>query len=201
MFTGLVQAVGRLQAQHAHGNGFKLSLQAPWADLQIGESICVDGVCLTVVEPDAHSFRADISSETAARTTLGSLKPGAEVNLERALRPMDRLGGHWVTGHVDQVVQVVALNDANPGKSLRIELDPPLIYLVASKGSVCLNGVSLTVNSVTRTSFDVMLIPQTLEVTNLKYLSVGAQINCEVDLMARYAARLLEAKLADNETA
>jgi riboflavin synthase len=191
MFTGLVQAVGRLQLLEQHTQGQRLSIAAPWKDLQLGESISVDGACLTVAQLTAEGFIVDVSAETAQRTTLGSSTAPRPVNLERALRPGDRLGGHLVLGHVDQVAVVRRRTELAVGVSLRVGLDTKLMSLVAEKGSVCLNGVSLTVNSVSDSEFDVTLIPHTLANTNLNEAVVGTRLNFEADVMARYAARLL----------
>ncbi|HTM44599.1 MAG TPA: riboflavin synthase [Polyangiaceae bacterium] len=193
MFTGLVQALGKLRERQAHAGGQRVQLQSPWTDLKLGESINVDGACLTVAEIDGQRFWVDLSSETVAQTTLGDLPLAGEVNLERALLPTDRLGGHLVSGHVDQVAHVAAVKPVPPGVLLRVDLGPPLSQLVAKKGSVCINGVSLTVNSVDDAGFEVMLIPHTLMETNLKSLRVGDRVNFEADLMARYAVRWLEA--------
>jgi riboflavin synthase len=189
MFTGLVQAQGSLVERSAQGRGQRLRFECPFEDLQLGESISVDGACLTVAECTAAGFAVDASSETLARTTLGALQQGSSVNLERALRASDRMGGHMVLGHVDQVVRVSRVEPADPGLRVHVDLAEPLLRLVAEKGSVCLNGVSLTVNAVSATGFEVLLIPHTLEVTNLKRLATGGELNFEADVMARYAAR------------
>lgn len=193
MFTGLVQAVGQLQLLEQHPQQRRLFIAAPWTDLQLGESVAVDGACLTVAERVAGGFVVDISAETAQRTTLGALPGPRAVNLERALLPTDRLGGHLVLGHVDQVVTVTARRELAVGVSLRVAVDAALLRLVAEKGSVCLNGVSLTVNAVSDSEFEVTLIPHTLTNTNLKDATVGTKLNFEADMMARYAARLLHA--------
>jgi riboflavin synthase len=193
MFTGLVQAVGQLRLLEQHPQGQRLAVTAPWTDLQLGESISVDGACLTVSELTAEGFLVDISAETGRRTTLGELSESRAVNLERALRPSDRLGGHLVLGHVDQVALVTGRSELAVGLALRVSVDPGLLRLVAEKGSVCLNGVSLTVNAVSDVEFEVTLIPHTLANTNLKDAVVGTKLNFEADVMARYAARLLTA--------
>lgn len=193
MFTGLVQAVGQLQLLEQHSQQLRLLITAPWTDLQLGESVAVDGACLTVAQRVAGGFVVDISAETAQRTTLGALLGPCAVNLERALLPTDRLGGHLVLGHVDQVATVTARRELAVGVSLRVAVDAVLMRLVAEKGSVCLNGVSLTVNAVSDSEFEVTLIPHTLANTNLKDATVGTKLNFEADVMARYAARLLHA--------
>jgi riboflavin synthase len=193
MFTGLVQAVGELQVLERHPHGQRISISTPWTDLQLGESVSVDGACLTVAALAPGGFTADVSAETAQRTTLGLPDEPRAVNLERALRPTDRLGGHLVLGHVDQVVTVSGLTPLAVGLSLRVSLSLELSRLVAEKGSVCLNGVSLTVNAVSDSEFEVTLIPHTLANTNLQQAMVGTKLNFEADVMARYAARLLSA--------
>lgn len=206
MFTGLVESKGTLVRRTQHGRDARLvvrgDLVTPGKDpLVLGESIAVDGVCLTVdtiVEPGgahgrgASTFEVDASSETLAKTTLGSLAVGASVNLERALAVGSRLGGHIVSGHVDGVGHV--REKIPSGAALRVVFDAPaeLARFIAPKGSICVSGVSLTVNGVSGSSFDVMLIPHTRDKTSLDALAVGAPVNLEVDILARYVARLLE---------
>jgi riboflavin synthase len=162
--------------------------------LNLGDSICVDGVCLTVAALGAASFSADVSGETLRVTTLGSKAAGARVNLEPALRAGDSLGGHWVSGHVDGIAEV--LTAASDARSLRVEFAAPkdLARYIARKGSVTLDGVSLTVNEVDGVKFAVNLIPHTLEVTTLGTLAAGARVNLEIDTLARYVERLSEYK-------
>jgi riboflavin synthase len=191
MFTGLVQAIGQLRLLEQYPQGQRLAISAPWTDLQLGESISVDGACLTVCELISEGFLVDVSAETALRTTLGQFSEPRAVNLERALRPQDRLGGHLVLGHVDQVATVTGRTELAVGLTLRVRIDPDLLPLVAEKGSVCLNGVSLTVNAVSGAELEVALIPHTLANTNLKDAKVGTLLNFEADVMARYAARLM----------
>ena len=197
MFTGLVQEVGAIKAlePRAGAGSADLRLRVSFgaierARLELGASICVDGVCLTVAALEADSFVADVSGETLRVTTLGAKKPGARVNLEPALRAGDSLGGHWVSGHVDGVADV--LTTARDARSLGVTLSAPpaLARYIARKGSVTLDGVSLTVNEVQGARFTVNLIPHTLEVTTLGALAPGVRLNLEVDLMARYIERL-----------
>ena len=197
MFTGLVQEIGVIRALEPRGGsgGSDLRLTIGFkaierARLGLGASICVDGVCLTVAALGADSFSADVSGETLRVTTLGAKRAGARVNLEPSLRAGDALGGHWVSGHVDGVAEVVATE--RDARSLRATLavPPPLARYVARKGSVTLDGVSLTVNEVDGTKFAINLIPHTLEVTTLGSLANGARVNLEVDLLARYVERL-----------
>lgn len=163
----------------------------PMADVILGDSIAVNGVCLTVIGFDEQSFQADVSNETLACTTLGGLTVGAPVNLEKALLPTTRLGGHLVSGHVDGVGEIVALE--SDGRSLRFTLRAPaeLARYIATKGSICVEGISLTVNSVEGREFGLNIVPHTLEETNLKNAEVGRPVNLEVDIIARYLERLL----------
>jgi riboflavin synthase len=192
MFTGLVELTGILARRSRRGPGYRLTVEAALGALTLGESISVSGACLTVVGSDARSFEADVSLETAARTTLGALPLGSTLNLERALQVGDRLGGHFVSGHVDAVAELVSSEPA--GEALRMSVGYPrdLARFIASKGSITLDGVSLTVNRVTGDLLEVMVIPHTLAVTTLGRLKPGSTINLEVDTLARYAVRFLE---------
>jgi riboflavin synthase len=196
MFTGIVQAVGEVRAITPRGGDVELLIAAHTLGLEgvaIGDSISVSGCCLTVTRLTADSFAADASLETLQVTTLGGWRPGQRVNLEKALRAGDPLGGHYVTGHVDGVATVVA--SASDARSLRVEFEVPgpLARYVARKGSVCIDGVSLTVNDATQSRFGVNLIPHTLEVTTLGGFRPGTQVNVEVDIIARYLERLTRA--------
>jgi riboflavin synthase len=197
MFTGLVEAKGVLRRRAPRGSGFRLGIATALGPFTLGESISVNGACLTVVALDAmgaKGFEADVSVETNERTTLGLLAIGGEVNLERALAAGARLGGHLVTGHVDGIATVTAATRA--GEALRVTLEPPrdLLPLIATKGSVALDGVSLTVNRTDDPRFEIMLIPHTMTVTTLGAPVVGQRVNLEVDLVARYVVRYLEAR-------
>jgi riboflavin synthase len=192
MFTGLVEATGVLGAKTPRGPGMRLAIEADLENLVLGESVCVNGACLTVVEARPSGFDVDATKETLDRTTLGSLSEGNRVNLERALRAGDRLGGHLVQGHVDGVAEVLDIERAGEAVSVRLGTEPSLLRYVATKGSVALDGVSLTVNAVDSGSFSIMLIPHTLAVTTLHDVSRGRKLNLEVDLVARYVGRLLE---------
>jgi len=198
MFTGLIQAVGHLISREILGGDLRLRFATgslPMHDVQLGESIAVSGVCLTVVEFDASSFSADVSNETLTRTTLGSLNPGAPVNLERSLLPTTRLGGHLVSGHVDGLGRVGEIRD--DGRSQRWFFSAPkkLLRYIAEKGSIAVDGVSLTINTVGRsgaaTTFSVGLIPHTLAVTKLGDKPVGALVNLEADLIAKHVEQLM----------
>ena len=192
MFTGLVESSGVLRTRIERGPGIRLGFETPLEGLTLGESISVSGACLTVVEAQPPGFDADVTVETLERTTLGRLLPGDPVNLERALRAGDRLGGHFVAGHVDGLAEVLGVERAGEALDVRIGTAPELLRYVATKGSVALDGVSLTVNGVEASSFSVMLIPHTLAVTTLRDVRPGRVLNLEVDLVARYVARLLE---------
>ena len=160
----------------------------------MGESIAVNGVCLTVVAFDACSFQADASTETLALTTLGDLPLGRALNLERAMRPTDRLGGHMVSGHVDGVGRVLRIRDDARAQRWRFGAPAALLRYVAGKGSICVDGVSLTVNAVDGEGFEVALVPHTLAHTAFGETAVGDAVNLEVDLVARYVERLLQAR-------
>jgi len=195
MFTGIVTAQGILQEKATVGGDCRLRFNC--ADLSLdssleGDSICVSGACLTMLEPNAGQFAADVSQETLSLTTLGHLQPGQAVNLELALRAEDRLGGHLVTGHVDGLATLLERHPDARAERLEFEVPAPLARYVARKGSVCLDGVSLTVNEVSGRRFSVCLIPHTLEVTTLGALRPGDRVNLEVDLVARYLERLAE---------
>lgn len=194
MFTGIIVATGRVVAIEPRGGDLTLGIDAAALDLkriQIGDSISVQGVCLTVTRLERTVFDADVSRETLAKTTLGSLPKGARVNLEPSLRAGDPLGGHLVSGHVDAVGTLIdARQDARSWR-LQFELPEPLMRYVAPKGSICIDGVSLTVNEVGARRFDVNIIPHTRGVTTLGEICPGAGVNIEIDAIARYVERLL----------
>jgi riboflavin synthase len=191
MFTGIVTAVGRIVSVDATAGGVRVHVDAlglSLADGQVGESIAVNGVCLTAVVISAAGFEADVSRETL-RCTAG-FEHGAAVNLERALRLADRLGGHLVSGHIDGVGTVVSVQPAGDNKVFVFEAPREVARYVAVKGSIAINGVSLTVNEVNDRQFSVNLIPHTLATTNLGTLAMGARVNLEADMVARYVERL-----------
>lgn len=197
MFTGLIAGVGRLGARETRGGDARLRIDVgtlPFDGVQLGESIAVNGCCLTVVEFDAASFAIDASNETLSLTTLGRLGIGAPVNLERAMLPTDRLGGHLVSGHVDGLAIAAKRWDDARAERWRFEAPMALLRYVAHKGSVCVDGVSLTVNEVDDAGFEVALIPHTVEHTAFHALREGDAVNIEVDLLARYVERLLATK-------
>jgi len=196
MFTGIIQAVGSLSRRESRGGDLRIAVDATTlagridaARFAIGESVAVNGACLTVVAFAQGCFDADVSQETLRVTTLGELAEGARVNLEAALRAGDPLGGHLMSGHVDGRARVAGLT--REGRSLRLEVEAPagLVRYIAAKGSVGLDGVSLTVNEVAGRRFIVNLIPHTLEVTNFAELAIGRELNLEVDTLARYVER------------
>ena len=194
MFSGIVAAIGRITKMDAREGGVRLGVSASRLgldDVAIGDSIAVNGVCLTVVTKTATAFEADVSAETLA-CTIG-LDAAGEVNLEKALRLADRLGGHLVSGHVDGVGEVLQFEPVGESMLLRVRVPDALKRYIAKKGSVAIQGVSLTVNDVRDTDFDVNLIPHTVSVTTLRHLKQGSRVNLEVDMIARYVERMLGA--------
>jgi riboflavin synthase len=201
MFTGIVTDVGELVAVRTRAEGLhrlKIACAYEPASIVEGASIACSGVCLTVVgigEAEGHTWVAfDAAAETLRLTTAGHWREGTRVNLERALRVGDELGGHIVAGHADGIATVIAREDFPDMARMAFRVPAELARFIAAKGSVALDGVSLTVNEVARDTFSVMIIPHTLRVTTLGALAVGDEVNLEIDLMARYAARLMEAR-------
>lgn len=194
MFTGIVQATGTVGALEPRGGDVRLRVICPelgLEDVVVGDSIAVSGACLTAVETDNNSFAADVSTETLRLTTLGGMRPGSRVNLEKSLTLATPLGGHLVTGHVDGRGEV--LSRAEEGRSVRfaVSVPPDLAHYVARKGSIAVDGVSLTVNEAGERRFEVNIVPHTLEVTALDEWTPGRQVNLEVDIVARYLERLI----------
>lgn len=194
MFTGIILAIGQIAAIQAKGGDCRLTIDTGKLDLtdcQLGDSIAVNGVCLTAVELSAHHFCADVSNETLSRTILKSAKIGTPVNLELAMMPTSRLGGHIVSGHVDGIGKVI--EKSADARSIRFTVKAPdnLAKYIAEKGSICINGISLTVNSVDGSCFSVNIVPHTLQETTLGTTDVGTEVNLEVDLLARYLERLM----------
>jgi riboflavin synthase len=196
MFTGLVEEKGTLAARRSKGPGAVLAVRAAMGPLSIGESIAVEGACLTVARTTTDGFEADVSSETLERTTLGELAPGAPINLERSLTLGERLGGHLVSGHVDGTCTLAARVPVGDAMTMTFRMDPRFSRFIAEKGSVAVNGVSLTVNAASAETFEVAIIPHTRDVTSLGTLAPGSKANLEVDLLARYVARLFDARTA-----
>ncbi|MFU8832024.1 MAG: riboflavin synthase [Wenzhouxiangella sp.] len=195
MFTGIIQAIGTVSAIDRQAGGARLRIDCPElgpVDWRTGDSIAVAGCCLTALDITDGGFAADLSDETLSRTVLGGLNVGSPVNLEPALALGERLGGHLVSGHVDGFAELVALTQLGDNRRLRYRVPDPLAKYIAEKGSVTLDGVSLTVNTVDGAEFEVNLIPHTLAATTLGALKPGDQVNLEVDLVARYMERLLE---------
>lgn len=194
MFTGIIESIGRIRTLEPIGGDVRLHIDTGTLDMRdvvLGESIAVSGVCLTVVAFDASSFAADVSNETLSRTTLGGLKPGSAINLERAMRADGRFGGHMVSGHVDGVGEVVAIVQDARSQRWRFRVPQALARYIAEKGSICIEGTSLTVNRVDGADFEVNLVPHTVVHTNFSELDAGARVNIEVDLVARYLERLV----------
>jgi len=194
MFTGIVQGVGRIRSVEPRGGDVTMWIETgdvSLAGIELGGSIAVNGCCLTAIEYEPNAFKADLSRETLSLTTAGGWSPGTPVNIEKALTAGQALGGHYVTGHVDGVGQVVSRHD--DARSVRVEFEVPaeLARYVARKGSICVDGVSLTVNGASGRRFDVNLVPHTLEVTVLGGYQPGTRVNLEVDIIARYLERLV----------
>ena len=194
MFTGIIQAIGTIAALEPKGEDVRLHVQTGKLDLgdvQLGDSIAVNGVCLTAVELPGDGFWADVSAETLARTTFKQIKTGLAVNLEKALTPNTRLGGHLVSGHVDGIGEVT--QRYNDGRSIRFHIKAPaeLAKYIAEKGSICVDGISLTVNSVAGAEFTLNIVPHTLQETTMGDMKTGDSVNLEVDIIARYLERLL----------
>jgi riboflavin synthase len=198
MFTGLIAGVGRLAAREMRGGDARLRIEVgtlPWgkgADVRMGESISVNGTCLTVVAFDEAGFEADASNETLALTTLGDLPVGRALNLERAMLPTDRLGGHLVSGHVDGVGTVAHAWDDGRAQRWVFAAPATLRRYIAAKGSICVDGVSLTVNAVDDAGFEVALVPHTIAHTAFGETKAGDAVNLEVDMLARYVERLMK---------
>ncbi len=192
MFTGLVADLGRLAEMERSDDGATLTVRTDLAaELREGDSVAVNGVCLTAAHVDGDAFAAQLMNETLSRTSLGRLEPGAHVNVELPVRASDRLGGHIVQGHVDGVGRVMEASSDGFARRLRIEADPELLSYVVVKGSIAVDGVSLTAAEVDERSFTVSLIPETLERTNLGTAETGTRVNLEVDMLAKYVEKLV----------
>ncbi|HEY9135657.1 MAG TPA: riboflavin synthase [Pseudomonadales bacterium] len=204
MFTGIIAAVGTVARFQKIGGDLRLYIHSGKLDLSdvvLGDSIATNGVCLTVVELPGDGFWADVSQETLARSTLASLKLGQRVNLEKALTPSSRLGGHIVSGHVDGIGEVVDCQDQGRSLFFRIKAPDELARYIAEKGSICVDGVSLTVNAVSGATFDLNIVPHTAQETNIGAWRSGVRVNLEVDIIARQLERLLMGdKAADPDT-
>jgi riboflavin synthase len=192
LFTGLVQDLGRIVRSERSDEGARMTIETELAaELREGESVAVNGVCLTATDVADGSFAADVMNETLARTSLASARPGAGVNLELPLRATDRLGGHVVQGHVDGLGTIAEVHDDGFARRVSVHLDPELLRYVVLTGSIAVDGVSLTVAELDRSSFTVSLIPESLARTNLGAAKPGTKVNVEVDVLAKYVERLI----------
>ncbi len=194
MFTGIIQAIGTIAALEPKGEDVRVRVQTGKLDLtdvQLGDSIAVNGVCLTAVELPGDGFWADVSGETLSRTTFAGLQKGSQANLEKALTPTTRLGGHLVSGHVDGIGEVVGRQSDGRSERFVIKAPAELARYIAEKGSICVDGISLTVNGVNGAEFDLNIVPHTLVETTMSEFKPGTRINLEVDIIARYLERLL----------
>ncbi len=194
MFTGIIEARGQIRALEVKGDDRRLSIAAgdlDMSDVQLGDSIAIDGICLTVVQFSAAGFVMDASAETLDKTTMADFSVGRAVNLEKALTPTTRLGGHLVSGHVDGVGVIESREQVGESLRFRVRVPDGLAKYVAVKGSVCIDGVSLTVNNIDGALFEINVIPHTTVVTTINEYKVGRRVNIEVDLLARYLERLL----------
>ena len=200
MFTGLIEGTGKVVKIESRGKDMRLSIEASFEleGLHKGESVAVDGVCLTVVFWEGRTFTVDVSQETLTRSTTGQRRLGDEVNLERALKLGDRLGGHLVNGHVDGRSRVTSLKKRGDSLIFEFEVDQGLARYLVEKGSVAVNGVSLTVNRCTEKTFQVNIVPHTAQVTTIGNLKVGDEVNIEVDIIAKYVERLVRSEQRNN---
>lgn len=194
MFTGIIEAVGRIKNLQPMGGDLRLFVETgslDMSDVQLGDSIAVNGVCLTAIEFNDTYFAADVSNETIKLTSLKDLAVGSEVNLEKALLPTTRLGGHLVSGHVDGLGEVLSITEESRSIRLAIRAPDDLKHYIATKGSICIDGTSLTVNDINDTDFEINIVPHTQQQTIIKNYKAGTRVNLEVDLIARYLERLL----------
>ena len=203
MFTGLVEESGQVVSSETQGETARLTIAAPKtsAGANLGDSVAINGCCLTVVAINGAELAFDAVPETMRRTNLGDLQPGSTVNLERPLLPMARLGGHFVQGHIDGTGMIRAITPDQNAIIFEIEVPAPLRRYMIEKGSIAVDGISLTVASVTPDSFTVWIIPHTREVTTLKYRNVGDRVNLECDLLGKYVERLLEERVRNERAA
>lgn len=194
MFTGIIEELGRVRAVEQNGENARIVIEARTVteDTKLGDSIAVNGVCLTALDVQTDSFAADVSRETLDRSTLGRLKPGAPVNLERAVTPVTRLGGHIVQGHVDARGKFVSATDHLGSWTVQIAYPSEIARYLVFKGSVAVEGISLTIANLSDDYFEIAVIPKTWEVTNFSHLQPGDDVNLEVDVIAKYVERILE---------
>ena len=194
MFTGIIQSVGSIASIESKGTDSRVRIHTgklSLDDVALGDSIAVNGVCLTAVELPGDGFCADVSGETLSRTTFADIRQGSRVNLEKALTPTTHLGGHLVSGHVDGIGEVIERSDAGRSVKFRIQAPSELARYIATKGSICVDGISLTVNAVDGSIFDLNIVPHTLAETTMDEFQTGSRVNLEVDVIARYLERLL----------
>lgn len=194
MFTGIIEATGKLAAVVQRGNDISVTIESAeldFSDVKLGDSIACNGVCLTVTHLAPHSFNADISSETLAHTLFGHYKTGQQINLEKAMLPTTRMGGHIVSGHVDGVSQVIKIEQSGRASNIWLSLPATLARYVAAKGSITVDGISLTVNELNHDAFRLTIVPHTAAHTTIAALKAGSKVHLEVDLIARYLERLL----------
>ena len=194
MFTGIIESIGHIAALEPRGSDMRIRIDSgklDLSDVKLGDSIAVNGVCLTAVELPGDGFWADVSGETLTRTNMGKLKLGDRVNLEKALTPTTRLGGHLVSGHVDGVGEVISRHADGRSVKFRIQVPAELAKYIAEKGSICVDGISLTVNAVDGVIFDLNIVPHTLQETTMEGFKPGTRVHLEVDLIARYLERML----------
>lgn len=194
MFTGIIQSVGEIASTRTKGGDVLLRVatgKLPLADVQLGDSIAVSGVCLTVIEKHNNGFSADVSGETLSRTIIGKLAAGDAVNLEKALTPTTPLGGHLVSGHVDGIAEVIERSQDARSVRFKVRVPDQLARYIAEKGSICVDGISLTVNAVDGNVFELNIVPHTLSETTMNDYHVGRHVNIEVDVIARYLERML----------
>jgi riboflavin synthase len=202
MFTGIIQAVGAIKRLEPRGEDVRLHVythKLDLGDVQLGDSIAVNGVCLTAVDLPGDGFWADVSGETLRRTTTGTLQQGKKVNLEKALTPTTRLGGHLVSGHVDGIGEVISRTSDGRSEQFVIRAPDNLARYIAEKGSICVDGISLTVNDVNGATFTLNIVPHTLQETTMDGFNVGSKVNLEVDIIARYLERLIQGDDAAKE--
>jgi riboflavin synthase len=192
MFTGIITHLGKITRKEHVGADLRLNINADFNDVELGESIAINGVCLTVTKWQNNEFSVDISQETLRCSALKKLNVNDTVNLERSVKASDRLGGHWVSGHVDGLSRILEIRMQGQSRMLRMSMPKDLSSLIAAKGSVTLEGISLTVNTVTNSEFTINIIPHTWQHTTLQHKHVGDELNLEVDVLARYVQRILK---------
>lgn len=194
MFTGLIQQIGIIENIQLAGQNktFEIKMTQPWQDIKIDESISHNGICLTVVDAHNDTYRVTAIQETLQKTTADTWAVGNHINLERAMKAEERLGGHFVLGHVDGLAQCVSVEDRQGSQELTFEIPEEFARLIVEKGSICLNGISLTIFQVTKNTFKVAIIPYTWEVTNLHHITAGDEVNVEYDIIGKYMSRSLE---------